>query len=84
MKELEFVQGNIKKGYRYQQANAMQQMQDSLDAVKDDLMGFLDEQSQHQYEQQSINNISTTTMAGLEQKLQDITSRLISIETKQC
>ena len=57
LKELEFIRGNIKKGYMYQQANAMKEMQDTLNGVKDELFDYLVEQ-QTQYEE-AINNVSS-------------------------
>ena len=80
LKELEFIRGNIKKGYMYQQANAMKEMQCTLDGVKDELLTYLDDHSQQQYEQQTINNVSSTTLTDLQNQMKQIAAQVATLQ----
>ena len=82
LRELEFIRGNIKKGYMYQQANAMKEMQETLNGVWDEVFDYIEDQ-QNQYEE-VINNVSTSTITKLQQQLLDLTTRLANVESAKC
>ena len=86
LKELEKIRGQVKRGYMHQQANALRAMQDTINGVRADVLGVLEDQLEAQHEQQQvINNITGTVgNSDIGTILKDIQTRLTNMEQGQC
>ena len=76
LETLEQVRGNLKSGYMYEHANALQRMQDELDSTRDTLLGAI-----HQTHSEAINNASSTRDDEIAAKMNEFEERLKQIQT---